>query len=62
MRHLYQIILMLFLVVGLPTSSFAQKVVNIEYLGGEVVYPLPRGFCDITEEIFGIMLKGFLTK
>ena len=62
MRHSYKIILMLFLVVGLPSSSFAQKVVNIKYLGVEVAYPLPRGFCDITEELLGIMLKGFLDK
>ena len=34
-----------------PAHIFAQSVERILFKGSELLYPLPKGFCDITEEI-----------
>jgi len=44
------------------TFVFAQSVESILFKGSELIYPLPKGFCNITDEIQGIMLKDFIDK
>ena len=45
-----------------PVSIFAQSVERILFKGSELLYPLPKGFCNITEEIQGIMMKDLIDK
>jgi hypothetical protein len=41
---------------------FAQNVERILFAGSELLYPLPEGFCNITEDLQGIVLKEILDK
>lgn len=45
-----------------PANIFAQSVERILFKGSELLYPLPKGFCNITEEIQGIMMKELIDK
>ncbi len=45
-----------------PANIFAQNVERILFKGTELLYPLPKGFCNITEEIQGIMMKELIDK
>ena len=51
-----------FVLLALCQSSFLQanEFVNLSLSGSEVLYPLPSGYCDVTEDFDGIMLKEFL--
>ena len=51
-----------FVFLALCQSSFlhASEFVNLRLSGSEVLYPLPSGYCDVTEDFDGIMLKEFL--
>ena len=42
------------------TTSYADSVVKLSFSGNELIYPLPDGFCNITKNLQGIMLKQFL--
>ena len=41
---------------------FAQSVERIVFKGSELLYPIPKGFCNITDEIQGIMMKELIDK
>ena len=43
-------------------SSFlkATEFVNLKLSGSELLYPLPSGYCDVTKDPDGIVLKRFL--
>ena len=43
-----------------PTNVFAQNVERILFKGTELLYPLPKGYCNITEEMQGIMMKELI--
>ena len=43
-----------------PANIFAQNVERILFKGSELLYPLPKGFCNITEEMQGIMMKELI--
>jgi len=45
-----------------PASVFAENVERILFAGSELLYPLPEGFCNITEDLQGIVLKEILDK
>ena len=45
-----------------PVNIFAQNVERILFKGTELLYPLPKGFCNITEEMQGIMMKELIDK
>ena len=38
-----------------PAHVFAQSVERIVFKGSELLYPIPEGFCNITDEIQGII-------
>ena len=43
-----------------PANIFAQNVERILFEGSELLYPLPKGFCNITEEMQGIIMKDLI--
>jgi len=43
-----------------PASVFAENVERVLFAGSELLYPLPDGFCNITEDLQGIVLKEIL--
>ena len=43
-----------------PANIFAQNVERILFKGTELLYPLPKGYCNITEEMQGIMMKELI--
>ena len=43
-----------------PAKSFAQNVERILFKGSELLYPLPKGFCNITQEMRGNMMKELI--
>ena len=43
-----------------PTNVFAQNVERILFKGTELLYPLPKGYCNITEEMQGIMMTELI--
>ena len=45
-----------------PASVFANNVERILFAGSELLYPLPEGFCNVTEDLQGIVLKDVLDK
>ena len=45
-----------------PAHVFAQSVERIVFKANELLYPLPKGFCNITDEIQGIMMKELIDK
>ena len=40
--------------------SLANEFVNLRLSGSEILYPLPNGYCDVTEEPYGVMIKELL--
>lgn len=51
-----------FFLSSYPAGVFAQNFETILYGGSEILYPLPRGFCDISGNPEGILAKEFLDK
>lgn len=51
-----------FVLIAVCQSAFlhASDFVNLKLSGSEVLYPLPSGYCDVTEDLDGIVLKDFL--
>lgn len=45
-----------------PAIVFADNVERVLFEGSELLYPLPEGFCNITEDLQGIVLKEILDK
>ena len=43
-----------------PMNVIAQNVERILFKGTELLYPLPKGYCNITEEMQGIMMKELI--
>ena len=50
----------MFIFLIFPTNVFAQNVERILFKGTELLYPLPKGYCNITEEMQGIMMKELI--
>ena len=57
MRYIFVITLLMN-----PANIFAQSVERILFKGSELLYPIPKGFCNITEDIQGIMMKELIDK
>ena len=51
-----------FILLMQPTSGFAENVERILFSGSELLYPLPKGFCNITQDAQGIIMMEFLGK
>ncbi len=60
-RNFFKVIITFLLFVQ-PASVFAENVERILFSGSELLYPLPKGFCNITENLQGIMMKEILDK
>ena len=45
-----------------PLIGSATSIERISISGDTILYPLPEGFCNITDEPQGILLKGLLEK
>ena len=60
-RYAFKIFIMLIFSI-FPSNIFAQNVERILFKGTELLYPLPKGFCNITEEMQGIMMKELIDK
>ena len=45
-----------------PASIYAQSVERILFKGSELLFPIPKGFRNITEDIQGIMMKELIDK
>ena len=60
-RYAFKLIVAITLLMN-PAHVFAQSVERIVFKGSELLYPLPRGFCNITDEIQGIMMKELIDK
>ena len=60
-RNFFKVIITFLLFVQ-PASVFAENVERILFSGSELLYPLPKGFCNITEDLQGILMKAILDK
>ena len=58
-RYAFKIFI-IFIFSMLPANIFAQNVERILFKGTELLYPLPKGYCNITEEMQGIMMKELI--
>ncbi len=45
-----------------PAIVFADNVERVLFEGSELLYPLPQDFCNVTEDLQGIVLKEVLDK
>ena len=51
-----------FILLMQPASGFAENVERILFSGSELLYPLPKGFCNITQDAQGIIVMELLGK
>jgi len=62
MRKFVFTIAITFTLLMQPVSVNAENVERILFSGSELLYPLPKGFCNVTESIQGIILKDIIDK
>ena len=62
MRKLFLEIIITFALLIHPATVYADNVEKIQFAGSELLYPLPKGFCNITEDFQGIMMMEILHK
>ncbi len=55
-------VMITFILLIHPASGFAENVERILFSGNELLYPLPKGFCNITQDLQGIIMMEFLGK
>jgi len=55
-------VMITFILLMQPTSGFAENIERILFSGSELLYPLPKGFCNITQDAQGIIMMEFLGK
>ncbi|MBL70930.1 MAG: hypothetical protein CML95_05220 [Rhodobiaceae bacterium] len=60
-KAIYKVIIT-FVFLIYPAGSFAENVERILFSGSELLYPLPKGFCNVTQEPQGILLMEYLGK
>ena len=48
------------LLLVLSSNCLSEKIATIDFLGEEFYYPPPEGFCNVTSDMQGIVLKQFL--
>lgn len=60
-KAIYKVMITFILLIQ-PASGFAENVERILFSGSELLYPLPKGFCNITQDALGIVLMEFLEK
>ena len=62
MRKFVFKIIITFVLSIYPAIVFADNVERVLFEGSELLYPLPQGFCNVTEDLQGIILKEVLDK
>ena len=60
-KAIYKVIITSILLIH-PTGVFADNVKRILFSGSDFLYPLPAGFCNITEYYQGIIMMEPLDK
>ena len=60
-RFFCSLVAVLFLMIT-PLLSWAGDVERISFSGSTLLYPLPEGFCNVTDDLQGLLLKDLLDK